>query len=117
MGAKASPKEAPVPRESPQVVAGSSRAALPTGTTHQEERALDTACKILEHLHTIRLQTMHEMGGMRELEQTLVRTFMAEFVRLQLIISEDLTKSLIALHSDLETSCKALSSDFESPLC
>ena len=34
-GAKVSPKEAPAPRESPQVVVGGSRAALPTETTHQ----------------------------------------------------------------------------------
>ena len=54
---------------------------------------------------------MHEMGGMRELEWTLVRTLMAEFARLQLIIGEDLTKSLTALHSELETSSEALSSD------
>ena len=114
--AKASPKEAPAPRESPPVVAGSSGAALLTETTHQEERALDTARKILEHIHAIRLQTMHEMGRVRELEQTLVCTLMAEFVRLQLIIGEDLTKSLIALRSDLETSCEALSSDFARTL-
>ena len=75
-----SPKEAPAPRESPQVVAGSSRAALPTETTHQGERALETARKILEHIHAIHLQAMHEMGSMRELEQTLVHTLMAEFV-------------------------------------
>ena len=115
-GAKASTKEAPAPRESPQVVAGSSRAALPTDTTHQEERALETACEILEHIHTIHLQTMHEMEGVRELEWTLVRTLMAEFVRLQLIIGEDLTKSLTALHSDLETSSEALSSDLARTL-
>ena len=115
-GAKASPREAPALRESPQVVAGSSRAALPKETTHQGERALETACEILEHIHAIRLQTMHEMGSVRELERTLVRTLMAEFVRLQLIIGEDLTKSLIALHSDLETSCEALSSDFARTL-
>ena len=36
---------------------------------------------------------------------------MAEFVRLQLIIGEDLTKSLMALHTDLEASCTALVSD------
>ena len=102
--------------ESPQVVAGSSRAALPTETTHQGERALETACKILEHIHTICLQTMHEMGGMRELEQTLVCTLMAEFVRLQLILGEDLTKSLTALHSELETSSEALSSDLVTAL-
>ena len=115
-GAKASPKEAPAPRESPQVVAGSSRAALPTETTHQGERALETAYKILEHIHAIRLQTMHEMGRVRQLEWTLVHTLMSEFVRLQLIIGEDLTKSLIALHSHLETSCEALSSDFARTL-
>ena len=108
-GAKVSPKEAPAPGESPQVVVGSSRAALPTETTHQGERALETAHKILEHIHVIHLQTMHEMGGVRELKQTLACTLMAEFVRLQLILGEDLTKSLTALCSELETSSKALS--------
>ena len=110
-GAKVSPKEAPAPGESPQVVVGSSRAALPTETTHQGERALETACKIPEHIHAIRLQTMHERGGMRELEWTLVHTLMTEFARLQLILGQDLTKSLTALHLELETSSEALSSD------
>ena len=36
---------------------------------------------------------------------------MAEFVRLQLIVDEDLTKSVMALRTDLETSCAALMSD------
>ena len=54
---------------------------------------------------------MHEMGGMRELEGTLVCTLMAEFARLQLILGEDLTKRLTALRSELETSSEALSSD------
>ena len=42
-GAEVSPKEAPAPGKAPQVVAGGSRAALPTETTHQGERALETA--------------------------------------------------------------------------
>ena len=109
--AKVSPM-ASAPRESPQVVVGSSRAALPVETTHQGEEALETAHKILECIHAICLQTMHEMGSVRELDQTLARTLMAEFVRLQLIIGEDLMKSLVALRTDLETSCEALSSDF-----
>ena len=110
-GAEVSPKEAPAPGKAPQVVAGGSRAVLPTETTHQGERALETVREILEHIHAIHLQTMHEMGGMRELEWTLVRTLMAEFARLQLILGEDLTKSLSALCSELETSSEALSSD------
>ena len=36
---------------------------------------------------------------------------MAEFARLQLILGEDFTKSLIALHTDLEASCEMLVSD------
>ena len=55
---------------------------------------------------------MHEMGSVQELDRTLARTLMAEFTRLQLIIGEDLTKSLIAFRTDLETSCEVLLSDF-----
>ena len=54
---------------------------------------------------------MHEMGSMREVDRTLARTLMAEFARLQLILGEDLTKSLLALHLDLEASSEALVSD------
>ena len=59
---------------------------------------------------------MHEMGSMQELDQTLARTLMAEFMRLQLIVGEDLTKSLLAFHADLETSCEVLTSDFARTL-
>ena len=107
-GAEVSPKEAPAPGKAPQVVAGGSRAASATEAKHQGERALETARDILEHIHTIHLQTMHEMGGVRELERTLDHTLMAEFVRLQLTLGEDLTKSLSALCSELETSSEAL---------
>ena len=48
---------------------------------------------------------------MRELEQAAVHTLMAEFARLQSILGEDLTKSLSALHLELETSSEALSCD------
>ena len=115
-GAEGSPKEAPAPGKSPQVVAGGSKAASPTETTHQGERALETVLGILEHIHTLRLQTLHDIGGMRELEQAAVHTLMAEFTRLQLILGEDLTKSLSALHSELETSSEVLSSDLLSVL-
>ena len=113
---KASPTGAPTLVESSQPMVGSSGAALLTETAHQEERVLDTARDILACIHTIRLQTMHEMGNVQELDWTLDRTLMAEFVRLQLIIGEDLTKSLIAFCTDLETSCEALSSDFARTL-
>ena len=73
-GAEGSPKEAPAPGKAPQPVAGGSKAASPTETTHQGERALEITLSILEHIHALRLQTLHDMGGVRELEQTVVCT-------------------------------------------
>ena len=51
---------------------------------------------------------MHEMGSMREVDRTLARTLMVKFIRLQLIVGEDLTKSLLALLTDLEASYEML---------
>ena len=113
---KVSPTEAPAPAESPQPVAGSSGAALPIKTTHHGEQVFETAHEILEHVHAIRLQVMHEMGSVREFDRTLARTLMAEFTRLQLIIGEDLNKSLVVFRTDLETSCEVLMSDFTRTL-
>ena len=78
-GAEASPKEVPAPEKAPQVVAGGRQAVSPTETTHQGERDLETALGIVECIHALRLQILHEMGGMRELEQVAVHTLMAEF--------------------------------------
>ena len=116
VGAVASPKEVPAPEKAPQVVVGGSKAGSPTETTHQGERALETVLSILKCIHALRLQALHDIGGMRELEQAAVCTLMAEFARLQLILAEDLTKSLSALCSELETSSEALSSDLFSVL-
>ena len=115
-GAEASPKEVPPPGKARQVVADGSKATSPTQTTHQGERALETALGILEYIHALSLQILHDMGGMRELEQAAVRTLMAEFTRLQSILGEDLTKSLSALCSELENSSEVLSSDLLSVL-
>ena len=97
-------------------MAGGSKDASPTETTHQGERDLETALGIMEYIHPLCLQILHEMGGMRELEQVAIRTLMAEFPRLQSILCENLTKSLSALRSELEASSKVLSTDLLSVL-
>ena len=110
-GAEASPKETPVPEKAPHAVASGSQAVSPTEIAHQGERDLETMLGIVERIHALRLQIIHEMGGMREVEQAAVRTLMVEFARLQSILCEDLTKSLSALHSELEVSSEVLSAD------
>ena len=101
-GAEASPMEASAPRKSLPVEAEGSREAS------SRQQAIDTTEEILEHVHAIHLQTMYEMGCVHELDRTLAQALMAEFTRMQLIIGQDLTKSLIALRMDLETSSQAL---------
>ena len=110
-GAKVFLTEAPTPGESPQIEVGGSGKTLPIKTTPNRERVLKTTCEFLGHLHPVHLHTMHKMGSMWAVDQTLARTLMAEFARLQLIVGEDLTKSLLALHLDLEASSEALMSN------
>ena len=59
---------------------------------------------------------MHEMGSVRELDRTLAQTLLAESARVQLIIGEDLTKSLMTLHTDLEASSEVLLYDIAKTL-
>ena len=111
VGAEESPREMPAPEGASLATASSSQAASPTETTRQEEQDLEVALGAVRHIHAIRLQTIHDMGCVREIEQAAVRTLMAEFARLQAILSKDLTKSLFALHLELEASSKVLSAD------
>ena len=110
-GAKASPTEVPILAKAPQAVASDSRAVSPTETACQGERDLEITLGIVERIHALRLQIMHKMGGVREVEQAAIRTRMVEFARLQTIMCEDLAKSLSALHLEMEASGEVLSAD------
>ena len=77
---------------------------------------MEARCELLACVHPLCLETMHEMGSVWELDQTLARTLLAESARLHLIIGEDFTKSLIALRTDLEASCEVLLSDIARTL-
>ena len=111
MGAEESPRQAPAPKGVSLAIAGSSQAVSPTETACQEERDLEITRCAVWCLHTVRLQTMHDMRCVREVEQAAVNTLMAEFARLQAIQGEDLTQSLSALCLELEASSEALLAD------
>ena len=85
------------PGKSLQVEVEGNGEALPGGSVLPRQCVIETMQEILARVHALHLQTMHEMGSVRELDRTLARALMAEFARLQLIIGQDLTKSLIAL--------------------
>ena len=75
------------------------------------ERTLQMAHSILDQAHALQLQSMADLGHIRELDRTLARTLMAEFSCVQLIVLEDVSKSLVALWSDFLDSCSAFITD------
>ena len=115
-GAEASPTEVSATGKSLQVEAEGSGEAPPGRSVLPRQRVIETTQEILTRVHALCLQTMHEMGSVRELDWTLAHALMAEFTRLQQILGRDLTKSLIALQINLETSSEALLSDVAKTL-
>ena len=75
------------------------------------ERTLQTARSILDQAHALQLRSMADLGHIQELDRTLAGTLMAEFSRVQLIVLEDVRKSLVALRSDFLDSCSAFIAD------
>ena len=69
------------------------------------------AHSILDQAHVLQLQSMGDLGHIRDLDRTLAGTLMAEFSRVQLIVQEDVGKSLVALRSDLLATCSAFIAD------
>ena len=82
-----------------------------TEAAPSRERTLQMARSILDQAHALQLQSMGDLGRIRDLDRTLAGTLMAEFSRVQLIVQEDVGKSLVALRSDLLASCSAFVTD------
>ena len=71
------------------------------------ERTLQMARSILDQAPALQIQSMGDLGRIRDLDRMLAGTLMAEFSRVQLIVLEDVSKSLVALRSDFLDSCSA----------
>ena len=62
----------------------------------------------LHQVYALCLETLQEMGFIWEVDRALAKSMMAEFIRLQLIVGEDLNTSLWAMHADLEATTDEL---------
>ena len=67
----------------------------------------------LDQVYALHLETLQEMGFIREVDRTLAESVMAEFLRLQLIVGDDLNTSLRAMHADLEAIAAELVRDMD----
>ena len=66
----------------------------PTTSTLDEDEIEDQMQDILNQVFALRLETVQEMGFIREVDWALAKAIMSEFVRLQLIVGDDLNTSL-----------------------
>ena len=110
-GAEVSPQHVPTPEGVSLATGGSCQVASPKESASKEEHDLEIVWDVIRHLHAVRLQVMHDMVCVREVEQVAVRTLLAEFARLQAILGEDLTRSVSGLHLELEASSEAVLAD------
>ena len=70
-------------------------------------------CDTLDQVYALRLETLQEMGFIWEVDKALAKSIMAEFLRLQLIVGNDLNTSLRAMHADLEATAAELVRDMD----
>ena len=67
----------------------------------------------LDQVYALCLETLQEMGFIWEVNRALAKSIMSEFIRLQLIVGEDLNTSLRAMHADLEVTTDELLRDLD----
>ena len=70
-------------------------------------------CDTLDQVYALHLKTLQEMGFIWEVDRALAKSIMAEFLRLQLIVGDDLNTSLWAMYADLEATAAELMRDMD----
>ena len=70
--------------------------------------------QLLHDILAVKVETMQDMGFIRETDRALARAFAAEFFRLHLIIGEDLNASLRGLMVDLQRTTSDLIRDLDT---
>ena len=94
----------------PPVMTSSQPPPTPTlGALEVRELIRDT----LDQVYALCLETLQEMGFIPEVDRALAKSIMSEFLRLQLIVGDDLNTSLQAMHADLKATMAELVRDLD----
>ena len=84
----------------------------PTPTLGDHE-VMELVCDTLDQVYALHLKTLQKMGFIQEVDRALAKSIMSEFLRLQLIVGDDLNTSLRAMHADLEATTDELIRDLD----
>ena len=58
--------------------------------------------EVMDQVHDLHLQLLQEIGFVREIDQALSKSLMVEFLRLKIIIGDDLSRALRTWQTDME---------------
>ena len=70
--------------------------------------------EVMDLVHDLQLQLLQEIGFVREIDQALSKSLMAEFFRLKVVISEDLSEALRTWQTDMDIATEKLLRDLDT---
>ena len=87
----------------------------PPPTPPLEWQEVDTrVTKVMDQVHDLHLQLLQEMGFVHEIDQALSRSLMVEFLRLKIIIGDDLSGALRTWQTDMEVATDKFLRDLDA---
>ena len=87
----------------------------PTPPPPLEWQEVDTrVTEVMDQVHDLHLQLLQEMGFVREIDQALSKSLMVEFLRLKIIIGDDLSGALRTWQTDMEVATDKFLRDLDA---
>ena len=87
----------------------------PPPTPPLQWQEVDTrVTKVMDQVHDLHLQLLQEMGFVREIDQALSKSLMVEFLRLKIIIGDDLSRALRTWQIDMEVATDKFLRDLDA---
>ena len=68
----------------------------------------------MDQVHNLHLQMVQEMGFIQEIDQTFSKSLMVEFLRLKVIIGDDLSETLWTWQADMEATTDKFLRDLDA---
>ena len=87
----------------------------PPPTPPLEWQEVDTrVTEVMDQVHDLHLQLLQEMGFVRQIDQALSKSLMVEFLRLKIIIGDDLSGALQTWQTDMEVATDKFLRDLDA---
>ena len=85
----------------------------PTPTLEWQE-VDEKVAEVMDQVHNLHLEMVHEMGFIWEIDQALSKSLMVEFLRLKLITGDDLSTTLRTWQADMEATTEEFLRDVDA---